>query len=49
MAQDDIKNRVIALGYAPVATGPDAARERIAKHVPFFKELIASAKIPQIE
>jgi tripartite-type tricarboxylate transporter receptor subunit TctC len=49
MAQDDIKNRVIALGYAPVAAGPDAVRERIAKNVPFFKELIASAKIPQIE
>ena len=29
--------------------GPDAVRERIAKNVPFFKELIASAKIPQIE
>jgi tripartite-type tricarboxylate transporter receptor subunit TctC len=49
MAQDDIKNRVIALGYAPVAAGPDAVRERIATSVPFFKELIASAKIPQIE
>jgi tripartite-type tricarboxylate transporter receptor subunit TctC len=49
MAQDDIKSRVIALGYAPVAAGPDAVRERIAKSVPFFKELIASAKIPQIE
>jgi tripartite-type tricarboxylate transporter receptor subunit TctC len=49
MAQDEIKNRVVALGYAPVAAGPDAARERIAKNVPFFKELIASAKIPQIE
>jgi len=49
MAQDDIKNRVIALGYAPVAAGPDAVRERIAKNVPFFKALIANAKIPQIE
>ena len=49
MAQDDIKNRVIALGYAPIAGGPDAVKERIAKTVPFFKELIASAKIPQIE
>jgi tripartite-type tricarboxylate transporter receptor subunit TctC len=49
MAQDDIKNRVIALGYAPVAAGPDAVRERIATSVPFFKELIASAKIPQVE
>jgi tripartite-type tricarboxylate transporter receptor subunit TctC len=49
LVQDDIKNRVIALGYAPVAGGPDAVKERIAKNVPFFKELIASAKIPQIE
>jgi tripartite-type tricarboxylate transporter receptor subunit TctC len=49
MAQDEIKNRVIALGYAPVAAGPDAVRERIANNVPFFKELIVSAKIPQIE
>ena len=49
MAQDDIKNRVITLGYALVAGGPDAVKERIAKNVPFFKELIASAKIPQIE
>jgi tripartite-type tricarboxylate transporter receptor subunit TctC len=49
MAQDEIKSRVIALGYAPVAGGPDAVRERIATMVPFFKELIASAKIPQIE
>jgi len=49
LSQDDIKNRVIAPGYAPVAGGPDAVKERIAKNVPFFKELIASAKIPQIE
>jgi len=49
MAQDDIKNRVVALGYTPIAGGPDAVRERIAKNVPFFKELIANAKIPQIE
>ena len=38
MAQDDIKNRVVALGYTPIAGGPDAVRERIA-----------NAKIPQIE
>lgn len=49
MAQDDIKNRVVALGYAPIAGGPDAVRERIAINVPFFKQLVASAKIPQIE
>jgi hypothetical protein len=46
MAQDDIKNRVVALGYTPIAGGPDAVRERITKNVPFFKELNANAKIP---
>jgi tripartite-type tricarboxylate transporter receptor subunit TctC len=49
LSQDDIKNRVVQLGYAPVAGGPDAVKERIAKNVPFFKELVANAKIPQIE
>jgi tripartite-type tricarboxylate transporter receptor subunit TctC len=49
MAQDEIKGRVVTLGYAPIAGGPDAVRERIATMVPFFKELIASAKIPQIQ
>jgi len=49
MAQDEIKQRVVTLGYAPIAGGPDAVRERIATMVPFFKELIASAKIPQIQ
>jgi tripartite-type tricarboxylate transporter receptor subunit TctC len=49
LSQDDIKNRVVQLGYAPVAGGPDAVKERIAKNVPFFKQLIADAKIPQIE
>jgi tripartite-type tricarboxylate transporter receptor subunit TctC len=49
LSQDDIKNRVVQLGYAPVAGGPDAVKERVAKNVPFFKQLIADAKIPQIE
>jgi tripartite-type tricarboxylate transporter receptor subunit TctC len=49
MAQDEIKSRVVQLGYSPIAGGPDAVRERIATMVPFFKQLIASAKIPQIE
>jgi tripartite-type tricarboxylate transporter receptor subunit TctC len=49
MTQDDIKKRVVQLGYAPIAGGPDAVRERIGTMVPFFKQLIASAKIPQIE
>ncbi len=47
MAQDDIKKRVVQLGYAPIAGGPDAVREQIGTMVAFFKELIASAKIPR--
>jgi tripartite-type tricarboxylate transporter receptor subunit TctC len=49
LAQEDIKRRVVQLGYAPVAGGPDAVKERIAKNVPFFTELIAKANIPQIQ
>jgi tripartite-type tricarboxylate transporter receptor subunit TctC len=49
LAQDDIKRRVVQLGYAPVAGGPDAVKERIAKNVPFFKDLIAKANITQIQ
>lgn len=49
LARDDIKKRAIQLGYAPTAGGPDAVKERIAKNVPFFKELIAKANIPQIQ
>jgi tripartite-type tricarboxylate transporter receptor subunit TctC len=49
MAQDDLKQRVRQVGYEPVADGPDTAKQRIAKDVTFFKELVANAKIPQIQ
>jgi tripartite-type tricarboxylate transporter receptor subunit TctC len=49
LAQDDVKQRVRQVGYALVAGGSDEAKQRIAKDVPFFKELVANAKIPQIE
>jgi tripartite-type tricarboxylate transporter receptor subunit TctC len=49
LAQDAVKARLRQVGYAPIAGGPDVLRERIAKEVAFFKELVASAKIPQIE
>ena len=49
LAQDAVKDRVRQLGYLPIAGGPDAVKERIAKNVPFFKELVANAKIPQIQ
>lgn len=49
LGQNEVKQRVFQVGYAFVAGGPDAAKERIAKDVPFFKQLVANAKIPQIE
>jgi tripartite-type tricarboxylate transporter receptor subunit TctC len=49
LAQDNVKQRVRQLGYELVAGGPDVAKNAIAKEVPFFKELVKNAKIPQIE
>jgi hypothetical protein len=49
LARDDVKARVLQVGYAPIGGGPDVAKQLIAKDVPFFKDLVAKAKIPQIE
>jgi tripartite-type tricarboxylate transporter receptor subunit TctC len=49
LARDDVKKRVTDLGYELVAGGPDVAKSAIAKEVPFFKDLIKDAKIPQVE
>jgi tripartite-type tricarboxylate transporter receptor subunit TctC len=49
LARDDVKKQLIELGLLPVAEGPEAAKERIAKDVAFYKDLIAKAKIPQIQ
>jgi tripartite-type tricarboxylate transporter receptor subunit TctC len=49
LARDDVKKRLLTLGYLHVADGTDAAKARIAKDVAFYKDLIASAKIPQIQ
>jgi tripartite-type tricarboxylate transporter receptor subunit TctC len=49
LAQDSVKDRVRQDGYLPIAGGPDAVKERIAKNVPFFKDLVAKANIPQIQ
>ncbi len=49
LAQDKVKERVRDLGYELVAEGPDQARGVIAREVPFYKDLIKNAKIPQIE
>jgi tripartite-type tricarboxylate transporter receptor subunit TctC len=49
LAQDALQERVRQVGYEPVSGGPDRVKERIAKDVPFFKDLVTTAKIPQIE
>jgi tripartite-type tricarboxylate transporter receptor subunit TctC len=49
LARDDVKKRLLELGYLDVYAAPDAAKARIAKDVAFYKDLIARAKIPQIQ
>jgi tripartite-type tricarboxylate transporter receptor subunit TctC len=49
LARDDFKKRVRELGYEPIGGGPDMAKALIAQDVPFFKDLIANAKIPQVQ
>jgi tripartite-type tricarboxylate transporter receptor subunit TctC len=49
LSQEEVKKRVRELGYVWVAGGPDAVKERITKNVPFFKQLVADAKIPPID
>jgi tripartite-type tricarboxylate transporter receptor subunit TctC len=49
LARDDVKKRLVELGYLHVADGPDAAKARVAEDVAFYKDLVARAKIPQIE
>lgn len=49
LARDDVKQRLVDLGLLPIAEGPEAAKARIAKEVAFYKDLIAKAKIPQIQ
>lgn len=49
LAQDEVRKHVLQVGYQPVSGGPDAAKKRINEGVAFFKDLVAKAKIPQIE
>jgi tripartite-type tricarboxylate transporter receptor subunit TctC len=48
LAQQDVKNRVLELGYEPVAEGSETAKRRIAEDVAFFKDLVAKTNMPQI-
>jgi tripartite-type tricarboxylate transporter receptor subunit TctC len=49
MASDELKQRVRQVGYEPIVGDAVMAKDRIAKDVPFFKDLVKNAKIPQIE
>lgn len=49
LAQDEVRTRVRQVGYEPVSGGPEMAKQWIARDVPFFKDLVKNAKIPQIE
>jgi len=49
LARDELKQRVLQVGYQPIAGGPDVAKQWIDHDVPFYKDLVGSAKIPQIE
>ena len=49
MASDELKQRVRQVGYEPIVGDSAVAKDRIAKDVPFFKDLVKNAKIPQIE
>jgi tripartite-type tricarboxylate transporter receptor subunit TctC len=49
LAKDELKQRVRQVGYDPISGGPDLAKQWIARDVPFYKDLIKNAKIPQIE
>lgn len=48
LSRDEVKASVRKVGYLPIAGGPDVVKDRITKEVPFFKELVANAKIPKI-
>jgi tripartite-type tricarboxylate transporter receptor subunit TctC len=49
ISREDIKKRLIDLGFLPTVEGPEAAKARIAKDVALYRDLIARAKIPQVE
>ena len=49
LARDDVRKKLVELGYLNVVSGPAEAKARIEKDVAFYKNLIAGAKIPQIQ
>jgi tripartite-type tricarboxylate transporter receptor subunit TctC len=49
MARDELKEKIRQVGYDPIFGDPNAAQQVIARDVPFFKDLVSTAKIPQIQ
>ena len=49
LALPEIKERLHQIGYTPVAEGPDMLKQRIAREVSLYKELVANSHIAQIE
>src|SRR5579864_4037515 len=43
LARDEVKTRIVELGFLPVADGPEAAKARIAKDVAYYTDLVAKA------
>jgi tripartite-type tricarboxylate transporter receptor subunit TctC len=49
LARSEVKERLRQVGYAPVAGSPEVLKARIAREVPLFKDLIAGAKVRQLD
>jgi tripartite-type tricarboxylate transporter receptor subunit TctC len=49
LARPEVKQKVHDVGYEPISGDAAAAKATIAREVPFYKNLIRDAKIPQIE
>lgn len=49
LAREDVKKRLVEIGYLNHFAGPAEAKARIAKGVAFYKDLITQAKIEQIQ
>ena len=49
LSRAEVKERLRQVGYAPIAGGPDVLKARIAREVPFFKELVTGARIKRLD
>ena len=49
VVQSDVKERLAAIGFTPVANSPDAFAAELKREVALWAKVIADAKIPKIE